>query len=123
MWLVRLEGGPAANTVAQDLAALGVQDFEPPAWMSEPAADEEFGVLPENWDAVNVFSVCATQWVRREVNDGKHIRFVPVGLRYEGVDVVIRHSGVADPADTFRRVCVMESAAVREFARMAAEGA
>jgi len=109
------------DTVAQDLAALGVQGAELPDWMLELAAEDDFGVLPENWDAVNLFLACTTQWLREVVSDGKHTRSLPLGLRYEGVDVVLRRSCILDPDDAFARLRVMEMAALREFRRIAAE--
>jgi hypothetical protein len=107
-------GAAPIDTVAEDMAALGVRDFKPPDWMLEPDPEdaEEFGVLPENWQAVNAFLACGTQW--RHDRNG-----VPLGLRYEGVDVVLRRRGVENIDDAFRRVQVMEAAAVNEFANIA----
>lgn len=98
--------------MAEDLAVLGVKDFQPPDWMREEEdAAGEFGVLAENWQAVNAFLACATQW--RHNKDG-----VPIGLRYEGVEVVLRRRAVEDLDDGFERIRIMEAAAVKEFARM-----
>ena len=94
------------------MAAFGVTDFQPPDWMAEAPPEEDFGVLPENWDAVCVFLASSTQW-RHDA------RGVPAGMRYEGVEIVMRHSKVADPADAFARVRVMEEAAVKEYAAQA----
>jgi hypothetical protein len=78
-------GAPRIDTVAQDMAAFGVKDFQVPDWMLEEDGDEpdEFGVLDENWQAVNVFLACNTQWR----HDGSG---TPTGLRYDGVEVVMR---------------------------------
>lgn len=90
------------------MAAFGIKDFRPPDWMLEEPEAEDFGVLPENWEAVCVFLGCATQWLRDAHN-------APLGLRYEGVEVVIRRSKVADADDVFGRIRVMEDAALQEF--------
>jgi hypothetical protein len=112
IWWAKLSLGRGAapiDTVAADMAAFGVKDFAAPDWMLEkPPAAEDFGVLPENWDAACVFLACSTQWLRDAHN-------APLGLRYEGVEVVIRYSKVADPADVFTRIRVMEDAALHEF--------
>lgn len=100
----------AVDSVAEDMAAFGVADFEPPEWMLEEQAPEEFGVLPENWETVNVFLACSTQWTR--LADGR-----PSMLRYEAVESVMRMMKV-DPADVFWRMRVMEQAALTEFAKM-----
>lgn len=111
-WWVNLPaGGAPVDTLAEDMAAFGVKDFEPPDWMrAEPVLDE-FDVLPENWDAVNVFLACVGQW-----SHDKDAR--PIALRYEALDVVMRHLKVSDPSDVFGRVRIMEQTAVSEFARM-----
>jgi hypothetical protein len=93
------------------MAAFGVQDFRPPDWMLEEDGPGEFGVLAENLDAVNAFFACATQW-QHDRNDAA------IGLRYEALELVLRHSRVADADDAFERVRVMERAALREFAKM-----
>ncbi len=92
------------------MAVLGFQDFRTPDWMLEedPDAAGSFEVLPENWDAVRVFAACSTQWLR-------DARGIPIGLRYEGVSVVIERSKVADPDDAFMRIREMEQAAISEF--------
>jgi len=93
------------------MASLGVQGFTPPDWMAEEEQPAELGVLPENWEAVNAFLACATQWQRNQKDD-------PTGIRYEALELVLRHQRVADPDDCFERVRTMESAALRHFARM-----
>lgn len=93
------------------MAVFGVRDFRQPEWMLEEDRPAEFDVLPENWDAVNVFMTCGGQW-----SHDKDAR--PLALRYEALDVVMRHLKVPDPSDVFWRVRVMEQAAVSEFARM-----
>lgn len=76
-------------------------------------APEAFGILPENWDAVCVFFFeCPTQWRRDRAG-------VAVGLRYEALELVIRHHQCNDPDDTFRRVQVLERATVEQVRRMA----
>ncbi len=92
------------------MIAFGVTDFRPPDWMAEEDDPEEFGILPENWDAVNAFLACGTQW--RQDRNGK-----PQGMRYEGVETVLRRRCIAMMDDAFARIQIMETAAVREFAK------
>lgn len=75
---------------------------------SEP---EAFGVLPENWNAVQVFFSLTTQW---RVDRGG----VLAGLRYGALEIVMAHQD-AEPHDTFARVQIMERAAVDQSRRMA----
>lgn len=84
-----------------------------PQWMERKAATEgrqSFDILPENWEAVNVFLACSTQW-RRDRND------MNTGLRYEALDMVLRRKWVSDADDAFWRVRVMEDAALKEFSK------
>jgi hypothetical protein len=105
--------GPTPNAeLTDDMAVFGVRDFTPPDWMVEEDPAGECGVLGENWEAVQVFLACHTQW-RRNRDD------VPVGLDYAGVDVVLARCRVAEPDDAFARVRVMEDAAVLAFAEVA----
>ena len=107
-----MPAGGGKDTVAEDMAAFGFKDFQPPDWMvEEDTHAEQFGVLPENWEAVSVFLACATQW--SVGHEGAY-----TGLRYESVRVVMRLHRVRDAADVFGRVQRMESAALREFAAM-----
>lgn len=93
------------------MAAFGVVDFRPPAWMAEQEEeDRDFYVLGENWEAVNVFIACATQW-RTDRNDKL------VGLPYDVVDVVMQRMHVSDPDDAFWRLRAMESAVLGVVAK------
>ena len=115
VWWVQLpSGGAPVDTVAEDMAVMGVRDFKPPDWMTERDEEdaEEFGILPENWQAANAFLACATQW--HHDRNG-----VPLGLRYEAVDLVLRLRGIENIDDAFQRLQVMETAAVSEFAKIA----
>lgn len=116
MWWVNLPParGPRSDTVAEDMAALGVEGFEPPEWMLEEGPEgepDEFGVLPENWEAVEAFIACATQW---RVDS----RGTLLALRYADVEVVLRHRGL--DAEAFDKIQIMESAARTESIRQAA---
>ncbi|WP_024328862.1 MULTISPECIES: DUF1799 domain-containing protein [unclassified Thioalkalivibrio] len=67
--------------------------------------DEPIDVWPENWDAVEVFLRCQTQW--RVGMAGA------TGLDYAGVDVALRRYGPDDPDDCFERVQHLETATLR----------
>lgn len=95
------------DTVTEDLKAFGV-GFEPPAWMRERESEQEqsFDVMPENWEAVQLFCACATQW---RTNPDGPLRYLP----YEAVDVLLRRMKLEDPDTAFEKLRIME-AAVRE---------
>ncbi|MHA7855434.1 DUF1799 domain-containing protein [Marinobacter shengliensis] len=67
-------------------------------------------MLPENWEALQVFLKCATQW-RHAGMEG-----VRTGLEYSSVDAVMRITGVKDPSDTFWRLQLIESGALEAMA-------
>jgi hypothetical protein len=63
-------------------------------------------VWPENWEAVQVWMRAQTQW---------RVGMAGVtGLDYAGVDVVLERMGVADKADCFDRLQVMEAVVLKE---------
>jgi len=72
---------------------------------------EAFGILPENWQAALAFIKCATQWHRDDAG-------TLAGLRYPALELVIKHYPCIDPDDVFRRVQMMEGAAVAQSRRM-----
>lgn len=82
------------------------EDIE--AWAA--ALDEQtddgdgFEVMRENWHAVIAFCACSSQW---QVNMDRF-----VGLRYEGVEAVLRMAGVRRVAPVFEKIRVMEAAAL-----------
>lgn len=115
-WALLPSAGTAAphDTVAEDMAAFGAKDFQLPDWMLEEdeTDPDEFNVLPVNWDAVNAFLACTTQWRHDAAG-------TPLGLRYDGVEVVLRARRIKNREDAFMRVQIMETAAIKEFAKLA----
>lgn len=71
---------------------------------------EDYPVLPENWEALNLFLKCSTQWRYAGMAGAC------TGLDYSGVDVVIRRSGIEDPDDAFWRLQQIESEALAAMA-------
>lgn len=68
-----------------------------------------FWVEPENWDAVNIFAFkLVTQWHEEYGLAGRIVH----GLRYEGVQVVLARSTLADADDVFSQIQLMECVAV-----------
>lgn len=67
-------------------------------------------MLPENWEALQTFLKCATQW-RHAGMEG-----VRTGLDYLSVDAVMRITGVKDPSDTFWRLQLIENGALEAMA-------
>lgn len=64
--------------------------------------DDDFEIFPENWDAVQVYLACQTQWIVGGM-DGSI-----VGLNYQSVELVMRLKECQN-FDTLQRVQVMES--------------
>lgn len=69
-----------------------------------------FDVWPENWDTVQLFLACRTQW-RIAAMGGV------IGLDYTGVDVVIKRLGLDVTPDMFAGLQTMERAAAAELNR------
>jgi len=67
--------------------------------------DDEFLVLPENWDAVNLFNNCSTQW--QHYHNG-----AISGLDYSGVLVVIKIMKLKHKKKLFKKLQVMEQIAL-----------
>ncbi|TKD32591.1 hypothetical protein FCG41_21925 [Azotobacter chroococcum] len=71
------------------------------------AGSDEFGIWPDNWQAVGVFLDMDTQW--RVGMAG------PVGLDYGALEPVMRMRGIKkrDRQDVFAAVRIMEAEALR----------
>lgn len=101
-----------------DLMQFGISEADAKAWLPEPAP-ENCEVWPENWDAVCIFTSCATQW---DWLSG--MAAVRTGLKYPSLVAVMemRQVPVARRADIFDRVQIMEDKALRVWsAEMASE--
>ena len=75
-----------------------------------PAAPDWFEVEPENWDAVQMFLSCQTQW--RVGGMGG-----PVGLDYGAVAWVFSLYGVKDPRSLLEDLQVMEAAVLETMSK------
>ena len=96
-------GAPASDDDARaDAAAFGLD-------LPEPEAPELFPVLEENWEALEVFSMCDTQWRRAGMEAQA------VGLDYTAVEAVLRMQGVEDTRDCFSRVRLIERGALAQI--------
>ncbi len=58
----------------------------------------------DNWDAVQMFMACATQW-RMAVGMGGA---TPTGLDYSAVQAVIQMRGCFDPGEMFEAIRLLE---------------
>lgn len=86
------------------MAAFGL----PPEALPDEAEEEtDYMVLPENWETVQVFIRCATQW-RYAGMAGQ-----PTGLDYSAVESVMRMRAVEDQSDTLDRLRIMEGEVLR----------
>ena len=97
--------GDSDREARADAAAFGLPVPEEPA-----AEDRAMPVLPENWEALEVFSACATQW-RRGGMEGQMS-----GLDYGAVESARRMMGVEDMRDCFERVRWIERGALAQVA-------
>lgn len=74
------------------------------------ARDPTFEVWSENWQALEVFTACHTQW-----------RVSPMGslngLDYTALESVMRLTGVEDVPVTFHKVRLIEQGALSELRR------
>ena len=94
-----LNGPVDQSELLADYAALGiVKEIEEP---------EDFEVYPDNWDAVEMFMRCQTQW--RTATSGV------LGLDYAAVEWVFRLYEVKDQRTVLEDLQVMEAAALKIF--------
>lgn len=87
------------DKTADDAAAMGIElpDLQPPP-------EEDFGILPENWPAVEMFLRVQTQW--RSAMSGV------IGLDYAAVRWLFKLYDVEDPRALLEDLQVMEAAAM-----------
>lgn len=101
-----MEGIPAdPGGLESDLAAFGI-DADAASFESDEA---DYLVLPENWEALQLFLKCATQWRHAGMTG------VRTGLDYPSVEAVMRITGVQDQADVFWRLQLIERGALEAF--------
>lgn len=70
--------------------------------------NNSFDVLPENWEAVQLYQAVKTQWRTGGING------LPIGLDYVAVDIVMRH--LEHTAAAFEKLQMMESAVLHYWA-------
>jgi hypothetical protein len=70
---------------------------------------QAFEVLPENWEAVQMFVRCQTQW--RTSMAGL------IGLDYGAVEWLLRLYGVEDPRSVLEDLQIMEAAVLSVIAK------
>lgn len=86
--------------VEASAAALGLQAI----WSDTQPEPVEVYLWPENVRVWNIFNACRTQWMVGMAG--------PTGLAYQGVEVVIRMSGIkqSERSSVFSKIQVMERA-------------
>ncbi len=64
-------------------------------------------MLPENWEAVQIFLRCSTQW--------RYAGFtgVATGLDYPSIEAVMRMSGIKDQVQVFAKLQLIEEEALK----------
>ena len=72
---------------------------------------DDFLVWPENMETVSLFLSLETQWVMSNGLSGSF----PVGLSYPALETSMRMMDIPDKADMFKRIRVMELAALAVF--------
>lgn len=108
--------------VADALAAFGAPAEMVSAARSRPS-DDDFEVLPENWDAVEVFTSLGTQWKKSVVSSLSGGGVFYEGLDYSAVEAVLRMFGFKRKRHRvlFGAVRVMERAALAVFTARSAQ--
>jgi len=79
--------------------------------LPEDERDDNFEVLPENWDAVQMFMRCQTQW--RVGMAG------PIGLDYGAVNWLLRLYEVEDQRSVLEDLQTMEAAVLVTMSKRA----
>ena len=79
--------------------------------LPEDDRDDTFEVLPENWEAVQMFMRCQTQW--RVGMAG------PIGLDYGAVNWLLRLYEVDDPRSVLEDLQTMEAAVLMTMSKRA----
>jgi hypothetical protein len=88
--------------MAEDAAVLGIQLLEPDEDEEEPG----FPVDPDNWDAVETFCRCGTQWVYGAMGG-------VIGLNYHTVESVLNLTQPKKKrSQIFTAIQIMEKAAL-----------
>lgn len=96
------------------MRAWGASEDQISQWLSQQQKqNSEFAVRPENWPAVELFLVAATQW-RLSANGS------PYGLDYQGVELAARWAKVQITPELFADLRIMEQAAIAKFAKLRA---
>lgn len=97
-------GGGIKDETPDDAAVLGVTIVD------DASADEDFEVWPENWEVVQMFLRCQTQW--RTTGMGGVI-----GFDYGAVAWLFRLHGVKDQRALLEDLQIMEAAVLAAFAK------
>lgn len=107
------DGAQIDHGVATALAAFGAREHDV-AVARERAAEPEFEVYPENWDAVQLFLALSTQWRAVAFGTMASARVLHTGLDYTAVESVARLTGIprSRRAAVFQQIRVMEEAAL-----------
>ncbi|MDX1755888.1 MAG: DUF1799 domain-containing protein [Marinobacter sp.] len=90
--------------MASDLAAFGIAD---PAAHRLASQSTDYPVLPENWEALNLFLECTTQWRRAG------LEAVITGLDYGALETVMRMKGAKNRKRLFEQVRLIEGGALQ----------
>jgi hypothetical protein len=86
---------------------LGIHLPEIPENINDDDEEEAFPVYPENWDAVETFCRCGTQWIFGAMGG-------VIGLNYACVESVLRLTRPkSQHDDLFTAIQVMEKAALK----------
>ncbi|NPA72672.1 MAG: DUF1799 domain-containing protein [Gammaproteobacteria bacterium] len=87
-----------------------------PTFHSSKKNNPEFLVLPENWAAVNLLSLCRTQWEKIVITSMTGSQVIYSGLDYQAVNLLIDiYYPDEDKIDLFERLQILESKALSIF--------
>lgn len=107
-----MNGARGVSLIREDLEAFGAvlpHDWQDPG---DEFPDEDFEIWPENWEALQIFNACASQW--RHVSLGQN-GSLPTGIEYASLAAVMDIHRVMNRRDCLERVQIMENAALQEY--------
>lgn len=101
--------GPVKPAVEEsDLDALVDEATKKKILESQPKKTlGDYPIRPDNWETIQVFLGCSTQWEYNDFNGRRR------GLNYPGLESVIRNYQIEEPEICFCEVQTMEFAAVQ----------
>ena len=104
---------PDVKGYTDQLRGLGMADDDIALALADVGGVDEFEMLPETADALNLFSVCASQWRMRQVPVGMGASISrPYGLDYTACESIVRLRGLSFLPETWAHLQILEQALI-----------